>query len=165
MNPSTRIVVNWGHLALLAVIATVIAAYLIDARATSLKSNNLLFIQPACVVGLILVAVVVVTQGFRRVPAAAETPGAETSETKAPAAQSMSELGKVGALMAVFVALALSMGTIGFDVATFGFLVIALRICGEKSWLLNLGYSAAFTLLLIYGYGAIIPFPFPLTVL
>ena len=51
MNRSDRIVVNWGHIALLAVIGGTIAAYLFDARATSLKVNNLLFVAcVACVV-------------------------------------------------------------------------------------------------------------------
>lgn len=154
MNQSHRIVVNWGHLALLGAIGGVIAAYLLDARATSLKVNNLLFVQPAALVGLLLVALVV-PQCFRRRPA---------DEAAAPS-QPLSHLAKSGALMAAMVAFALSMEWVGFDVATFAFMVVGLWLCDERKWLVNLGFSAVFTVLLIYGYGAIIPFPFPLTIL
>lgn len=154
MNRSDRIVVNWGHIALLAVIGGTIAAYLFDARATSLKVNNLLFVQPAAIAGLLLV-LLVLPQCFRRV----------SPDDPVPAAEPLSHLAKVAGLMAALVALALSMESIGFDVATFGFLIVALRLCGERNWIVNLGFSAAFTALLIYGYGAIIPFPFPLTIL
>ncbi|WP_026380454.1 tripartite tricarboxylate transporter TctB family protein [Afifella pfennigii] len=154
MNRSHRIVVNWGHLALLAVIGSVIAAYLLDTRATSLRVNNLLFVQPAALIGLLLV-LLVVPQCFRRRPAGAE----------AEPAQPLSHLAKAAGLMAALVALALSMERIGFDVATFCFLLAALRLCGERNWFVNLGYSAVFTAILIYGYGTIIPFPFPLTIL
>lgn len=54
MEKSSRIVVNWVHLALLMVPAGVMAAYLLDARGTSLRINNLLFVQPAALVGLAL---------------------------------------------------------------------------------------------------------------
>lgn len=154
MSRFDRIAVYWGHVALLAVIGGVIAAYLLDARATSTRTNNLLFVQPAAIVGLLLV-LLVLPQCFRRVPAggAAESP------------EPISHLAKAGALMAAMAALALSMETIGFDLATFAFLVVAVWLCGERNWIVNIAFSAVFTVLLIYGYGAIIPFPFPLTIL
>jgi hypothetical protein len=61
--------------------------------------------------------------------------------------------------------LAFSLETIGFDIATFIFMVVALAICGERRWWVNLLFSALFTVFLIYGYGTITPFPFPLTIL
>src|SRR3546814_13676435 len=60
-----RVVVDWGHLALLLVICAVVIAYLLDARATSLKINNLLLVEPAAIIALILAAVVL-PQCFRR---------------------------------------------------------------------------------------------------
>jgi hypothetical protein len=146
-----RLVVMWGHLALLALIGGVVIAYLLDARATSLRANNLLLVQPASILALILVALVV-PQCFRRV--APDAP-----------AETLGDLGKVAALAAAFGAFAISLEIVGFDVATFAFMVIGLYICGERRWWLNLAFSIVFTVLLIYGYGAIIPFPFMLTVL
>jgi len=152
-----RLVVMWGHLALLAVIGGVVIAYLLDARATSLRANNLLLVQPASILALILIALVV-PQCFRRVaPEAPDAPDAP--------AETLGDLGKVATLAAAFGAFAISLEIVGFDVATFAFMVIGLYICGERRWWLNLVFSAVFTVLLIYGYGAIIPFPFMLTVL
>lgn len=149
-----RLVVMWGHLLLLAVITVVVVAYLLDARATSLQVNNLLLVQPVAILALILVALVI-PQCSRRVdPAAEPEPG-----------ESLTDLAKVGVLAATFGAFALSLEFVGFDIATFVFMVAALFICGERRWWLNLLFSAVFTVLLIYGYGAVIPFPFPLTVL
>ena len=153
-NGEGRRVVLWGHLLLLAVIGGTVLAYLLDARATSLRINNLLLVQPASILALILV-VLVVPQCFRRV----------SPEAEAQPAESLTDLGKVAALSAAFGAFVLALEPVGFDVATFAFMVVALFICGERRWWLNLGFSAVFTILLIYGYGAIIPFPFPLTVL
>lgn len=149
-----RLLVMWGHLALLAVIAAVVVVYLLDARATSLKVNNLLLIQPGSILALILVALVV-PQCFKRVPVS------EAEERK----EDLSDLGKVGALAAAFGAFATTLEIVGFDVATFLFMVVGLFVCGERRWWLILVFSAVFTALLIYGYGAMIPFPFPLTVL
>jgi hypothetical protein len=149
-----RLVVMWGHLALLALIGGVVIAYLLDARATSLRANNLLLVQPASILALILAALVV-PQCFRRV--APDAPDAPT--------ETLGDLGKVAALAAAFGAFAISLEIVGFDVATFAFMVIGLYICGERRWWLNLAFSIVFTVLLIYGYGAIIPFPFMLTVL
>ncbi len=152
-DSQARLVVNWGHLALLAVIGGVVVAYLVDARGVSLRTNNLLLVQPTAILALILVAAVL-PQCFRRVP-----------EGEEAAAEPLSDLGRVGALAAAFAAFALSLETVGFDIATMLFMVVGLYICGERRWWLNLVFSAVFTVLLIYGYGAIIPFPFPLTIL
>ena len=58
--------ISFGHLALLAVICIAVIAYLLDARATSLKPNNLLLVQPAALLALVLIAMVI-PQCFRRV--------------------------------------------------------------------------------------------------
>lgn len=152
-TPKGKLTVMWGHLVLLAVIGTVVVAYLLDARATSLNTNNLLLVQPAALLAVALV-VFVLPQCFRRV-----------APQDAPPPERLGDLGKVAALAAAFGALALTLEVVGFDVATFVFMVVALFICGERRWWLNLGFSSVFTTLLIYGYGAVIPFPFPLTVL
>src|SRR3546814_1713555 len=118
-----RVVVDWGHLALLLVICAVVIAYLLDARATSLKINNLLLVEPAAIIALILAAVVL-PQCFRR-------KGPE--DDAGPARRdSLRELGKVAALAAAFGAFTLSLETLGFDAATFILLALGLYICGER---------------------------------
>lgn len=145
------ITVQWGHLALLALIAGVVIAYLLDARGTSLRINNLLLVQPAALLALALVAAVL-PQCFVRGRPAGEP-------------ESLGDLGRVAALAACFGALALGMEHVGFDVATFLFMVAGLWLCGERRWWVVLLFSAVFTTLLIWGYGALIPFPFPLMIL
>jgi hypothetical protein len=144
----------WGHLALLGVIAGVVIYYLLDARSVSLRANNLLLVQPASLLALLLVALVI-PQCFRRVSPA--------SEDAQPA--DFGDLGRVAALAAAFGAFVFSLETVGFDIATFLFTAAALFLCGERRWHVILPFSAIFTVALIYGYGYLIPFPFPLTLL
>jgi hypothetical protein len=154
----TRRAVDWGHLALLLLICGVVTAYLLDARATSLKFNNLLLVEPAAILALILAAAVL-PQCFRRKP---EEAG---GEAEAAAQESWRQLGKVAALAAAFGAFALSLETVGFDVATFVFTAFGIYICGErKLWLIAL-FSAVFTVGIVYGYQLLVPYPFPLRVL
>jgi hypothetical protein len=154
----TRLVVDWGHLALLMFISAVVIAYLFDARATSLRINNLLLVEPGAIIALILVAAVL-PQCFRRV-------NREMGEAEEPEkTESLSDLGKVAALAGGFGAFVLSLETVGFVVATFLFTAIGVYICGErKLWVIAL-FSAAVTLAIIYGYQTLVPFPFPLSVL
>ena len=150
-----RRVVDWGHLALLSLICGVVVAYLLDARGTSLKINNLLLVEPAAIIALILAAIVL-PQCFRR-----EVADADAQAPK----ESWLQLGKVAALAAAFGAFALSLETVGFDIATFLFVALGLYICGErKLWVIGL-FSAVFTAAVVYGYQLLVPYPFPLTVL
>lgn len=154
--------VDWGHLALVLVICGVTVAYLWDARATSLKTNNLLLVQPGALLALGL-ALLVLPQCFRRTAPPAEAP---TAADKAAARRELfAELGKVAALAAVFGAFVFSLETLGFDLATFLFTAFGLWVCGErKLWLIAI-FSAVFTLLIVYGYQMLVPYPFPLALL
>lgn len=153
----TRRVFVWGHFILLAVIVTIVVAYLLDARAESLKTNNLLLVQPAAILALILAALIV-PQLFRRLPEDA------APDAAARRAQTM-ELVRVGLMAAALGLFVFSLETVGFDIATFTFTAIGLWLCGERRlWLIG-AYSAVFTALIIYGYQQLVPYPFPLTLL
>ncbi|TYR30743.1 hypothetical protein FY036_18735 [Mesorhizobium microcysteis] len=155
MNTKPRRRIVWGHLLLLIVIVGVVIAYLLDTRAASLRINNLLLVQPASILALILAALVL--PGI--------FPRSEATEEEPEKKETTGDLVRVFLLIAALAGLAFSLETIGFDIATFAFMVVALAICGEKRWWVNLGFSAIFTVALIYGYGSITPFPFPLTIL
>lgn len=160
-DPKTRLTVDWGHLVLLLAICIVVVAYLLDARATSLRTNNLLLVEPAALLALILAALVL-PQCFRRRDGEAQ---AEEEAAGPPPRQVWRELGKVAALAAAFGAFALSLETVGFDVATFVFTALGIYICGERRlWLIGL-FSAVFTVAIVYGYQMLVPYPFPLLVL
>ena len=147
--------VVWGHLALLAVIVVVTIAYILDARGVSTRATNLLLIQPLAVLIVILAAFVL--PGI--------FPAADSEEAKLHEGETRMDLARAWAIILALGFLAFTLERIGFDVATFVFMVVTLAVCGERRWWVNLGFSAIFTLALIYGYGAITPFPFPLTVL
>lgn len=156
---SGRRAVDWGHLALLVVICTIVVAYLLDARATSLKMGNLLLVQPAAIVALVLAAMVL-PQCFRRREPEPEDAAPQEEKVKAP-----DDLLKVGLLAGAFGAMVFSLETVGFDVATFLFTAVGLWVCGERRlWVIGL-FSAIFTAAIIYGYQMLVPYPFPLRVL
>ena len=154
--------VDWGHLLLLLLICGIVVAYLLDARATSLRTNNLLLVQPASILALILAAIVL-PQCFRRRKGPAED---EAADDDTPAAkETWRDLGKVAAMTAAFGAFALSLETVGFDVATFIFVALGIYICGERRLWLIAVFSAVFTAAIVYGYQLLVPYPFPLLVL
>jgi hypothetical protein len=160
--------VDWGHLALLALIAGVVVAYLVDARAVSLDLNNILMLQPAAVIALVLVALVV-PQCFRRIERVPhESSSGSEADDKARTVETMGErevLVRTGILAAAFAAFAASLETVGFDVACWAFMVVGLFVCGERRWWLIVLFATIFTALLVSGYRVLIPFPFPLTVM
>lgn len=155
-EPGRRIV-DWSHILLLAIFAIVVVAYLLDARSVSLKTNNLLLVQPASIIALVLVAIVL-RQCFRR------TPADEAERAVNPAAGWRGLVGP-GLLAVLFGAFTLSLQTVGFDVATFVFITAGLWVCGERRLWVVLPFSAVFTAVVVYGYQSIIPYPFPLSVL
>lgn len=156
-EPNQRRVVIWGHLLLLGVIAVVIIAYWLDARGTSLKINNLLLVQPAAIFGLILVALVL-PQVFPKV-------SREDVPDAAQRRKDLLDVGRVALLAGALGIFVFSLEAVGFDIATFVFVAVGLYLCGEKKlWVIGT-YSAVFTVLVVYGYQALVPYPFPLTVL
>jgi hypothetical protein len=155
-KPALR--VAWGHLALLLVFCCLIITYLLDARATSLNTNNLLLVQPGSIVALLL-ATIVLPQCFRRSAPATTNPTPPNRQLQRGALLSTAALGSA------FGAFVFSLETVGFDVATFLFTAFGLYVCGErKLWLIG-AFSTLFTLLIVYGYKLLVPYPFPLTVL
>lgn len=156
-DQNTRRVIDWGHLFLLLLIVGIVVAYLLDARSTSLKTNNLLLVQPASILALLLAALIV-PQLFLRI-----APGDTPDEQVRRAARM--ELFRVGAMAAALGIFVFSLETVGFDIATFVFTAAGLYICGEKRiWVIGV-YSAVFTAAIIYGYQLLVPYPFPLTIL
>ena len=165
MHPVATRRVVWGHLAFLAFICAVVLAYLFDARAVSTGINNLLLLEPAAIIALVLAALVV-PQCFKGQPAG-DSPGALPADPaldQDPASH-RHDLLKVGAMAALLGVFSCFLEQIGFDVATFLFIAIGLVICGERKWWVVLLFSAAFTLFVVYGYSTLVPYPFPMRVL
>ena len=152
-------VVDWGHLLVATLVIAISVAYLLDARATAINVNNLLLVQPAVIFALLLYALIL-PQCFRRVPdeaAAEQLAAAEAEDTSRPS--TLPELLRVAALAAAFGLFVFSLDIVGFDIATWVFMVVGLYICGERRPLPLVVFPLVFTVIAILGYQALIPYP------
>ncbi|MDF2997073.1 MAG: hypothetical protein K0R27_2710 [Xanthobacteraceae bacterium] len=151
--------VDYGHLVLVTGIAGAVVWYLIDARGVSTSVNNLLLVQPTAIFALLMYALIV-PQCFQR--ETAEPLVREPAEYDPLAPQLPSErsdiirMGLLGGALGLMVFL---LDTIGFDVAIFLFTAAAMAICGERRPVRLLLYTLAVTVVAIYGFRALIPFP------
>jgi hypothetical protein len=149
--------VDWAHLGFVLFLAAVMVAYLLDARGVSLKTNNLLMLQPAVMIGLVL-CLIVLPQCFHPVdddrrPAPDRTP------------TDYGELLRVGLLAGAFLAFVLSMERVGFDVAAWAFVTFGLWLCGERKVLALTLFPLVFTAIVVAAFRWILPYPFPTVIL
>lgn len=156
----TRLSIEWGHLALVVFIAALVIVYLLDARARSLNLNNLLLVQPASILALVLCAVVI-RQCFRRKPELSE---AEAAERAAAKRIETGNLGRIAAMAGSLGLMAFGLDVVGFDVASWLFIAIGLVICGERRAWVVLLFPTVFVALLVWSYRLLIPYPITLTV-
>jgi hypothetical protein len=155
----SRYVVDWGHLIFLAAIGAWVLWYLLDAISASLNIHNLLLVAPLAVVALCL-CLVILPQCFRRA-------GEFEAEPSAPGAHGASALGstslrKLAPVGGLVVALGLYVSLlsfIGFDVATWLFVLATMLICGERRWLPLALYPLLVSLVLIGAFRVLLPYP------
>lgn len=166
-----KLIIDWGHLILLMMIAGATTWYILDARSVSLRLNNLLLIQPLSIATLILCAFIV-PQCFRfedEVEAEKESrtsediDAAELMQPKLPTERrEVIKMLSFGALLGLFV---FSLPLLGFDLAILLFCAAGMMICGERRPLPLVLFPAAITVLMIYGFKALMPYPMPTAVL
>ena len=164
------VTIDWGHLIVLALIAGATLWYILDARSVSTDTNNLLLIQPLSVATLILCAVVL-PQCFRFADHG-EMPEPEQKREVKPADLMQAKLPTervevikmlvFGALLGLFV---FSLTRIGFDIAILLFCAIGMAICGERRPLPLIAFPLAVTLITVYGFKALMPYPMVTTLL
>ncbi|WP_237214880.1 tripartite tricarboxylate transporter TctB family protein [Falsiroseomonas oryziterrae] len=153
--------VQWGHVAFLGFIALAIGWYLLDARSVSTSPQNLMFIQPVALFGLGLV-LFILPQCLRPARHPAQVP------VEADPADEEDEPGGRVRVIAVTAALgvyAVAIPWLGFDIATWLFILATMAICGERRPLHLLAYPAITAFLLVWGFTLIVPFPMPNTLL
>lgn len=153
--------VDWGHFTAVTLIAVVVILYLIDTRSTSLNVNNILFVQPASVIALLLY-LLVLPQTIRRVTK--QTPEGlivikDRGERAEPADESWADLGRVAALAAAFGLFVFGLERVGFDVMSWLFITVALYVCGERNWLMLAVFPIVAATLLILGFRLLMPYP------
>lgn len=151
--------IDYGHLALITLIAAAVFWYLLDARSVSLSINNLLLLQPIAVFALAMY-LFIIPQCFHRIDAreAAKAPAEQDplSPTLPSERADVVKMALLGLSLGLMVFL---LDVVGFDVALFCFTAAAMAICGERRPLHLLLFSLVVTAVAIYGFRALIPFP------
>lgn len=151
--------VDYGHLVLITAIAGAVLWYLFDARGVSTSVNNLLLVQPTAIFALAMY-LLIIPQCFRRETA---EPVVEKPEEYDPLAPKLpterSDVIRMGLLGTALGLMVFLLDTIGFDIAIFLFTLAAMVICGERRPVRLVLYALAVTVVAIYGFRALIPFP------
>lgn len=145
--------VAWGQLALVTTLAGLALAYLLDARSVSLSVNNLLLLQPTALFVLALWGVIAFGTIRRAHPEEGPSPRDWIGQLR------------VVAMVAVFGVFIASLERIGYDIAIALFVAVGLFIGGERRLLWLLLFPAVFAACVTLGFRALVPYPFPTTLL
>lgn len=148
--------VDWGHLLVVAMIATICAVYLRDTLATSTNINNILFVLPASIIALIL-CVAILPQLVRRMDMGTTVRDTESDEK--PATETWRDLGWIALLVVCFGLFVYSLERIGFDVASWWFITAGLFICGERRPLVLVLYPLIAATCIVLAFKALIYYP------
>jgi len=147
-------VVDWGHLLVATLIVGACIWYLADARSVSTAVENLLLVQPATILAVVLY-LLILPQCVRQV---ADAPG-EAGALEPKAASPIADHLRIAAMAAAFGFFTFSLEPLGFDVSTWIFVTVGLFICGERRpWILAI-FPPAFTAALVLGYQQLLPHP------
>ncbi len=152
--------VDWGHLALVGVIAAAVIWYLSDAVSVSMSVNNLLFICPVGVFAVLLCCAIV-PQCFHRVGQVAPQPRRSKDITgmQELTVNSRKEALQISLLAASLGALVFLLDVIGFDISLWLFAIAVMLICGERRPLMLAVFPLAIALLVVGGFRAMLPYP------
>jgi hypothetical protein len=157
--------VDWTHLVFITLIAAFVLWYWFDARSVSLSVNNLLLVQPLAIFAL-LMYLLIVPQCFRRADRVEEPEAPAVDDPLAPALPTeRKELGRVALLGVALGLLVLSLNLLGFDIAIWLFALATMAICGERRPVPLAVYPLAVTLVTVYGFRALMPYPMATTIL
>ena len=156
-----RVSADWGHIAFVTAIAVICLIYVIDTLSVSHHINNTILVVPAAGLILLLYVWVVISEiRIRRVD-----PDVGNGQDQAISMEDKQALAKSIALMALTGAYVFFTEFVGLDIASFVFLILVLILLGERRPLFILCYALIFTLVVVGGTGALIPYPIPMTFL
>ncbi len=152
---SARLRVDWGHLILVAVTAGFCLWYWQDARKASADIENLLLIQPAVILALMLC--LVIACGAMKLERDEAPAGERAADERPRPAREWRGIAVASLLLLYVVALI----PVGFDVATFVFLVAGMYALGERRPVFLLCYSGALAAFLSYSFKVMLSVPVP----
>lgn len=156
--------VDWGHLLFVTLIAVAVLWYLLDTRSVSLRINNVLLVQPVAIFAL-LMYLLIIPQCFRRADSPEEVEKAADDPLAPALPREARALIKIGIVAAALGVLVFTLNVIGFDVAIWLFCVVVMLVCNERRPLPLIVYPLAVTLILVYGFRALMPYPMVTTVI
>lgn len=140
---------RFADFAVLLVLASLVAAYGIDAYNASTEILNLILILPVT----IIVFVLCLAQFVVEVRNPASKPGAQET------------LADVAPVIGLFAAYVLSLNWLGFDVGTALFVAAYLWLHGERRLPWLFGYAIALASVLAFFFATMLPYPMPMLVL
>lgn len=147
--------IDWGHIALLVVLAGIAIWYLHDTWSASSRVRNLILVLPASVLALGLAAGIAGGVIIRGLQGRAD-PAVEAAES---AATSTRERIYPLMLMGIFALYILSLPVTGFDVGSALFVMIALLADGERRPLFLIVYPAVFAAICTLLFRWLLPYP------
>lgn len=148
------------HAVLLGLIMSVTAFVLWSSTQASTKLQNLVVLVPVSVVlVLACLAIIAVSLGHRPSPGQM----AETAQSEEPSPET-SIWGDI-ILLAGFCIFCVLLTRIGFDLATFLFVWAGVVLSGGKGLWQPPLFAAIFTVVLVYGFGSLFPYPMETMVL
>ncbi|WP_366656161.1 tripartite tricarboxylate transporter TctB family protein [Fodinicurvata sp. EGI_FJ10296] len=166
--------IDWGHCALIAIMAGITIFYLHDAWEASNRVRNLILVLPASILALAMCLIVLydVLSAALRAPkldATSDPESAPAPDSEAGGAASEPETllqrFRPAVLMGTFGLYILSLPYLGFDVATALFMAVSLLIDGERRPLFVVGLSVGFAVLVTIAFRWLIPYPMPILLL
>ena len=128
--------------------------YLTDAYKASSSTENLLLILPASIVVIVLCLWII----FRTVPESKQNKSEQEAEKEKPEKKQVSVFGA----MCILAGFVLSMDWIGFDVATFLFMVALMFLQGERRPFWLGCFPLVFAVLVSLFFEYMIPYPMPM---
>ncbi len=139
---------DWGHLAVVALVATVTALYLHDSFNASPTTDNLILILPASILALLLCAGIAV--GILR---------------RSGPEEDLPPLGRTPILMGLFALYIVTLPFLGFDVGSAVFVAAALLSDGERRLVPLLAIPICFAAITTWIFAALVPYPLPTLIL
>jgi len=156
---------DWEHLFFLAIILCFLVWYLWTATVASPTFSNLILLAPVGAVAIVLSLYVGLTEIVGQ--AALARPAAiAAAETAAPSPSRFrtSSLTTIMLLMALFALFVAAMPYLGFDIATFFFVLATLWLLGERRVMFSLTLALGIAVALSVAALTLLTFPMPLLI-
>lgn len=152
-----RLVVDTPHVAFVSAIVGFCAWYLFDARGASTNVQNLLLIEPTAILVFVLYAFILRDVVTIERPAGSLSAMPTEREPLTPRFRR-----RIFGAMAVLGLYVLAMAEIGFDVATFLYVLATLFLLGERRVAVLFLVPLLFCAIAIYAFGTLLSLPVPL---